>query len=56
MQRVLIVFLSMFSFATASAAEQGLHDDRIIVGQVSDLSGATAVWGVSTASMRDAER
>ena len=26
--------------------EQGVTDDTIVVGQVSDLSGATAVWGV----------
>jgi len=30
----------------ALAAEQGVTDDTIKIGQVSDLSGATAVWGV----------
>lgn len=32
----------------AAATEQGLSGDLIKVGQVSDLSGATAVWGVPT--------
>lgn len=30
----------------AFAADQGITDDAIRVGQISDLSGATAVWGV----------
>jgi branched-chain amino acid transport system substrate-binding protein len=34
--------------AAAVSAEQGITDDTILVGQVSDMSGATAVWGVST--------
>ena len=47
MKRVYSVLL-VFLISLPVAAEQGLFDDRIIVGQVSDLSGATAVWGVST--------
>lgn len=35
------------SFCVAAiAADQGITDDTIRIGQVSDLSGATAVWGV----------
>jgi branched-chain amino acid transport system substrate-binding protein len=29
------------------AADQCITDDKIVVGQISDMSGATAVWGVS---------
>ena len=32
----------------ASFADQGISEDTIKVGQVTDLSGATAVWGVPT--------
>lgn len=32
----------------AVAADQGLYDDRVVIGQISDLSGATVVWGVPT--------
>ena len=40
--------LILLTVAGASAADQGLYDDRVVVGQISDLSGATVVWGVST--------
>ncbi|MDH4072148.1 MAG: ABC transporter substrate-binding protein [Gammaproteobacteria bacterium] len=48
MQRILFTVCGLLASLGALAAEQGLYDDRIIVGQVSDLSGATAVWGVPT--------
>ena len=41
------IFLTMLGTAVF-AAEQGITDDVIKVGQVSDLSGATANWGVAT--------
>lgn len=41
-------FLMMSACGFALAADQGLHDDRIVIGQISDLSGATVVWGVPT--------
>jgi len=47
MNRILSILIVMVS-GMAVAAEQGLYDDRIVIGQVSDLSGATVVWGVST--------
>lgn len=37
---------SLLILGVASAADQGITDDSIKIGQVSDLSGATAVWGV----------
>ena len=48
MQRFLLATCATFLAFAAVAAPQGLTDDTIRVGQVSDLSGATAVWGVST--------
>jgi len=47
MRRFFYTVLLLLMSVSANA-EQGLYDDRIVVGQVSDLSGATAVWGVST--------
>jgi branched-chain amino acid transport system substrate-binding protein len=48
MQRlILFVFFTIFCVA-ATAAEQGVSDTTIKVGQVSDLSGPTANWGVAT--------
>jgi len=48
LQRIFPVLTGLFFSAVAVAAPQGLTDDAIRVGQVSDLSGATAVWGVPT--------
>ena len=48
MQRISALFLCLLMTVAANAAEQGIYDDRIVVGQVSDMSGATAVWGVAT--------
>jgi len=48
MQRIVLMLISILWCVTGMAAEQGLTDDLIKVGQVSDLSGATAVWGVPT--------
>ena len=48
MQRLFFACLFCLVSLPIAAAEQGLYDDRIVVGQLSDLSGATAVWGVST--------
>jgi branched-chain amino acid transport system substrate-binding protein len=48
MQRISALFLGLLMTVAANAAEQGIYDDRIVVGQVSDMSGATAVWGVAT--------
>lgn len=48
MRMILLSLCAMPAAAFVQAAEQGLYDDRIVVGQVSDLSGATAVWGVPT--------
>lgn len=47
MRPILATFLYIMC-VSAFAAEQGLFDDRIVIGQISDLSGATVVWGVST--------
>jgi len=41
------IFLVLVAGSVAGA-DQGLTDDSIKVGQISDLSGATAVWGVPT--------
>ena len=41
-------FILLGVSSLAMAADQGLHDDRIVIGQISDLSGATVVWGVPT--------
>lgn len=49
--RYSIVSLVMAIAATLPAvcmADQGISDDMIKIGQVSDLSGATANWGVAT--------
>lgn len=48
MQRVLVVIGTVFMCVQAYAADQGITDDSIRIGQVSDLSGATANWGVAT--------
>ena len=48
MQLISALFLGLLMAVAAQAAEQGIYDDRIVVGQVSDMSGATAVWGVAT--------
>lgn len=45
------LFVGIFLVLVAGSvvgADQGLTDDSIKVGQISDLSGATAVWGVPT--------
>jgi branched-chain amino acid transport system substrate-binding protein len=47
MQRLFSAILVLL-IAFPVSAQQGLYDDRIVIGQLSDLSGATAVWGVST--------
>ena len=43
--RHFIIVMALFLTVPASA-DQGITDDTIRIGQVSDLSGATAVWGV----------
>lgn len=43
--RQFIPLMALLLTAYASA-DQGITDDTIRIGQVSDLSGATAVWGV----------
>ncbi len=48
MRRTLTAFAGLMMCVHGIAAEQGLSEDSIKVGQVSDLSGATAVWGVPT--------
>jgi branched-chain amino acid transport system substrate-binding protein len=48
MQRNLVIFAVLMIPLVSPAADQGISDDTIKVGQVSDLSGATAVWGVPT--------
>ena len=48
MQRILVTIFAMSVWASGWSAEQGLTDDTILVGQVSDMSGATANWGVPT--------
>jgi branched-chain amino acid transport system substrate-binding protein len=46
LKRLFIGVIPLLAAGAAFAAEQGVTDDVIKVGQVSDLSGATAVWGV----------
>jgi len=46
LRRLSIGVSSVFFFGVAFGADQGVTDDTIKIGQVSDLSGATAVWGV----------
>jgi branched-chain amino acid transport system substrate-binding protein len=46
LKRLGLGILSILLASTALRAEQGVTDDAIVIGQVSDLSGATAVWGV----------
>ena len=48
MQRFLVMLPVLMVPFAAAIADQGITDDTIKVGQVSDLSGATAVWGVPT--------
>jgi branched-chain amino acid transport system substrate-binding protein len=48
MQRVFLVIGTAFMCVSAYSADQGITDEVIRVGQVSDLSGATANWGVAT--------
>ena len=48
MRQTIKALLGLLFIGVAGAAEQGIYDDRIVVGQVSDMSGATAVWGVAT--------
>jgi branched-chain amino acid transport system substrate-binding protein len=48
LQRNLVIFAVLMIPLVSPAADQGISDDTIKVGQVSDLSGATAVWGVPT--------
>jgi branched-chain amino acid transport system substrate-binding protein len=48
MRRIFLALVGIACFSTGLSAEQGLTDDSIKVGQISDLSGATAVWGVPT--------
>jgi branched-chain amino acid transport system substrate-binding protein len=46
-KKVFAVFTAAF-FCSTTFADQGITDDSIRIGQISDLSGATAVWGVPT--------
>ena len=39
---------SLVLLPVSGLADQGITDDKIVVGQITDLSGATAVWGVAT--------
>lgn len=48
MRRITLIIVSGLLVVTAWAAQQGITDDTIRIGQISDLSGATAVWGVPT--------
>ncbi|MFT5501710.1 MAG: branched-chain amino acid transport system substrate-binding protein [Woeseiaceae bacterium] len=48
MKRLIVAITSVVICGPALSAEQGLTDTSIKVGQVSDLSGATANWGVAT--------
>ncbi len=48
MRRIYLALVAIACFSTGLSAEQGLTGDSIKVGQISDLSGATAVWGVPT--------
>lgn len=48
MERLALLLLAGFLGSLCAAAEQGITDTSIKVGQVSDLSGATASWGVPT--------
>jgi len=45
LKKIFAVFAVMFLWGN-SFADQGITGDTIKVGQISDLSGATAVWGV----------
>ncbi len=46
MKKVTIVLAGILVGPSIAVAQQGITDDTIKVGQVTDLSGATAVWGV----------
>jgi len=48
MYRTLIFIVAALFSVISNAADQGVSGDTIKVGQVSDMSGATAVWGVPT--------
>ncbi len=48
MQQTSVAIFATFVCGASLAAEQGVTDDAIRVGQISDLSGAAASWGVST--------
>lgn len=48
MQRLILLVFTCWLVPGVFAAEQGISDDTIKVGQISDLSGATANWGVAT--------
>jgi len=43
-----VLVLTALILGPGAQADQGISDDSIVIGQVSDLSGATAVWGVPT--------
>lgn len=48
MRRLSVIVLALLAGLPCIAAEQGITETTIRVGQVSDLSGATASWGVPT--------
>ena len=48
MYRTLFFIVAAVFSVISNAADQGISDDTIKVGQISDMSGATAVWGVPT--------
>ena len=48
MKRLVTVLVGIFLGSSIAFADQGITDDTIKVGQVTDFSGATAVWGVPT--------
>lgn len=48
MRQTIVLVLAGLMGVSSIAAEQGVTDTSIRVGQVSDLSGATASWGVPT--------
>jgi len=47
-KRTFVAIFLVFIAGASFSAPQGVTDDSIKVGQISDLSGAAAVWGVSS--------
>ncbi len=47
-KRTFVAIFLVFIAGASFAAPQGVTDDSIKVGQISDLSGAAAVWGVAS--------